>query len=335
MSSHRLRKVAAPSSRRRVVAALSLCAIGISSGVQAQDRPFPNRPITIVIPTAPGGNLDVLARLVAEKLQQAWGQTVNVESRAGANTALATTHVAKSPADGHTALFTISGFVQNLVLQANPAYKVSDLAPVSLVASFPIAMAAHVSVPVTTLADVVKLAKEKPGTLSFGSYGLGSAAHIIGAGLNRAAGIDITHVPYKGEAASFPDVASGRIQFAYGSVGFYGRQLADGKVKLIAVASPSRLQEYPNLQTFAEAGYPDINLAGWGALFLPAGAPPAIVDRWSREVQRITALPEVQKRIIDMGFLPVGNSSAEFARVIDSDLQRWRAVVQANNIKLD
>jgi tripartite-type tricarboxylate transporter receptor subunit TctC len=334
-SPERPRQAAASTRRRHVAAALGLCALGLVGSAQAQERAFPSRPITIVIPTAPGGNLDVLARLVAEKLQQAWGQPVNVESRAGANTALATTHVAKSPADGHTALFTISGFVQNLVLQANPAYKVSDLAPVSLVASFPIAMAAHSSVPATTLADVVKLAKEKPGTLSFGSYGLGSGAHVIGAGLNKAAGIDITHVPYKGEAASFPDLASGRVQFAYGSVGFYGRQLGDGKVKLIAVASPSRLKEYPDLQTFSEAGYPDINLAGWGALFLPAGAPAAIVDRWSREVQRITALPDVQKRIVDMGFLPVGNSSAEFARVIDSDLQRWRTVVKANDIKLD
>jgi tripartite-type tricarboxylate transporter receptor subunit TctC len=325
----------APHRPTRRLAVLLLAGALAAGGAAAQDKPFPSRPVTIVIPTAPGGNLDLLARVVAEKLQQAWGQQVVVESRAGANTTLATTHVAKSPADGHTALFTISGFVQNLVLQASPAYKVSDLAPVSLVASFPIAMAAHVAVPVATLADVVKLAKEKPGSLSFGSYGLGSGAHVIGAGLNKAAGIDITHVPYKGEAASFPDLASGRIQFAYGSVGFYGRQLSEGKIKLIVVASPSRLKEYPDVPTFAEAGYPDINLAGWGALFLPAGTPPAIVDKWSREVQRITQLPDVLKKIADMGFLPVGNSSAEFARVIESDLQRWSAVVKANNIKLD
>ncbi|MFT3820875.1 MAG: tripartite tricarboxylate transporter substrate binding protein [Rubrivivax sp.] len=314
---------------------LLLAGLLAAGAAAAQDKPFPSRPITIVIPTAPGGNLDLLARVVAEKLQQSWGQQVVVESRAGANTTLATTYVAKAPADGHTALFTISGFVQNLVLQSNPAYKASDLAPVSLVASFPIAMAANVAVPASTLADVVKLAKEKPGTLSFGSYGLGSGAHVIGAGLNKAAGIDITHVPYKGEAASFPDLASGRIPFAYGSVGFYGRQLSEGKVKLIVVASPSRLKEYPDVPTFAEAGYPDINLAGWGALFLPAGTPPALVDKWSKEVQRITTMPDVQKKIADMGFLPVGNSSAEFARVIESDLQRWGAVVKANNIKLD
>lgn len=320
--------------RRAALVALSL--LGALAGpAQAQEGPFPNRAIRIVIPTAPGGNLDLLARVVAEKLQAAWGQQVIVESRAGANTTLATTYVAKAPADGYTALFTISGFVQNLVLQPNPAYKASDLAPVSLVASFPIALAANAAVPVKTLADVVKLAKEKPGSMSYGSYGLGSGGHIIGAGLNKAAGVDIAHVPYKGEAASFPDLVSGRIQLAYGSVGFYARQLSEGKVKLIAVASPARLKDFPEVQTFAEAGYADVNLAGWGALFLPAGTPQAVVDKWSQEVQRITQMPDVQKKIFDMGFLPVGNSSAEFARVIDSDIKRWGAVVKANDIKLE
>lgn len=320
--------------RRAALVALSL--LGALAGpAQAQEGPFPNRAIRIVIPTAPGGNLDLLARVVAEKLQAAWGQQVIVESRAGANTTLATTYVAKATADGYTALFTISGFVQNLVLQPNPAYKASDLAPVSLVASFPIALAANATVPVKSLADVVRLAKEKPGGLTYGSYGLGSGGHIIGAGLNKAAGVDIAHVPYKGEAASFPDLVSGRIQLAYGSVGFYARQLSEGKVKLIAVASPTRLKDFPEVQTFAEAGYADINLAGWGAMFLPAGTPQAVVDKWSQEVQRITQMPDVQKKILDMGFLPVGNNSEEFARVIDSDIKRWGAVVKANDIKLE
>lgn len=319
---------------RAVLAVLGLLSC-VAGTALAQEGRFPSRTVHIVIPTAPGGNLDLLARVVAEKLQAAWGQQVIIESRAGANTTLATTYVAKAQPDGYTALFTISGFVQNLVLQANPPYKASDLAPVSIVASFPIAMAANAAVPVKTLADVVKLAKEKPGSLTFGSYGLGSGGHIIGAGLNKAAGIDIAHVPYKGEAASFPDLASGRIQFAYGSVGFYGRQLSEGKVKLIAVASSDRLKDYPEVQTFAEAGYPDINLAGWGGLFLPAGTSQAVVDKWSREIQRITLMPDVQNKIAEMGFVPVGNSSAEFARIIDSDIQRWGAIVKANNIKLE
>lgn len=321
--------------RRHLVAlAAALGLVGSLPPALAQDT-FPSKTVRIVIPTASGGTLDLLARIVAEKLQAAWGQQVIVESRAGANTMLATSAVAKSPPDGHTALFTISGFVQNLVLQANPPYKASDLTPISLVASFPIAMAANAALPASTLADVVKLAGQKPGSMTFGSYGMGSAAHIIGAGLNKAAGIDIAHVPYKGEAASFPDLASGQIQLAYGSVGFYGRQLSEGRVKLIVVASPQRLKEFPNVPTLAEAGYPDLNLAGWGGMLLPAGTPQAIVDKWSDEVRKIVAMPDVVKKIHDWGYLPVGNTSAEFGRQIASDLERWGAVVKATGIKLD
>lgn len=327
---------AAPASpsRRRASAALALGALGLAGGARAQDA-FPSRPVRIVIPTAPGGNLDLLARVVAEKMSAAWGQQVIVESRAGANTMLATSSVAKAPADGYTALFTISGFVQNLVLQANPPYKATDLAPVSLVASFPIAMAANAALPANTLAEVIALAKAKPRTMSFGSYGVGSGAHIIGAGLNKAAGIDITHVPYKGEAASFPDLVSGQLQLAYGSVGFYGRQLSEGKVKLIVMASPTRLKDFPTVPTFAEAGFPDINLAGWGGLFLPAGTPQPIVDKWAAEVRRICALPDVLKKIYDMGYEPVANTPAEFGKLIASDLERWTTVVKSSGIKLD
>lgn len=322
--------------RRRHLVALA-AALGLAGPLPqalAQDA-FPSKTVRIVIPTASGGTLDLLARIVAEKLQAAWGQQVIVESRAGANTMLATSAVAKSPPDGYTALFTISGFVQNLVLQANPPYKASDLTPISLVASFPIAMAANAALPASTLADVVKLAGQKPGSMTFGSYGMGSAAHIIGAGLNKAAGIDIAHVPYKGEAASFPDLVSGQIQLAYGSVGFYGRQLSEGRVKLIVVASPQRLKEFPNVPTLAEAGYPGLNLAGWGGMLLPAGTPQAIVDKWSDEVRKIVAMPDVVKKIHDWGYLPVGNTSAEFGRQIASDLERWGTVVKATGIKLD
>lgn len=322
---------------RQPLQALVLAAALLPAAAFAQESAaaFPSKPIRFVIPTAAGGTLDVLARLVGDKMAAAWGQQVIVESKAGANTMLATSFVAKSPADGYTVLFTISGFVQNLVLQPNPPYKASDLAPVSMVASFPIALAANGEVPAKDLAELVALAKRKPGGMSFGSYGVGSGAHVIGAALNKAAGIEITHVPYKGEAASFPDLVSGQIQLAYGSVGFYARQVGGGRVKLVAVASPQRLKAYPNLQTFAEAGYPEVNLPGWGGMLLPAGTPPAIVDKMVREVQRIVALPDVQAKIIEMGYEPVGNSGAEFAQNIASDLQKWGTVVRANNIKLE
>lgn len=302
----------------------------------AQDAfPAPGKTIRIVIPTAPGGNIDLMARLYAEKLQAAWGQRVIVESRAGGNGTLATAAVTSSAPDGQTALFVHSALVQNVVLNPNPGYRLADLAPASLLASFPIALAASAAIPADTLPDLVKLAKQKPGAMIFGSYGPGSGGHIIGAGLNKAAGIELTHVAYKGEAASYVDLVGGQIQVAYGSVGFYSQRLAEGKVKLLAVASPQRLPTFPNVPTFAELGYADVNLAGWGGLLLPAGTPDAVVEKWSAELQRITRLPEVQKRVLDMGFVPIGGDRKEFADLLSSDVQRWSAVVKANNIRLD
>ncbi len=318
--------------RRAVLAALALCA---AVPATAQTAPFPSKPVRIVIPTAPGGNMDVLARLYAAKLTEAWGQQVIVESKPGANTILATTAVAKSPADGYTALFTISGFIQNLVLQSNPQYKMSDLAPVSLVASFPIALAANAALPANDLAGVVRLAKQAPEKYTFGSYGVGSGAHLVGEGLNKAAGIRIKHAAYKGEAASFTDVASGDIALAYGSVGFYANQIATGKVKLIAVAAPHRLKTFPDLPTFAELGYPDINLPGWGAMFLPAGTPAPIVEKYVQEIRRITAMPDVQARLYALGYEPVANTNTEFAQFLQEDLKRWTKIARENDIRLD
>lgn len=296
---------------------------------------FPSKPVRILIPTAPGGNLDALARVIAAKMTESWGQQVIVDSRPGANTILATMAVAKAPADGYTALFTISGFVQNLVLQANPPYKMADLAPVSMVASFPIALAANAALPADDLPGLIKLAKQQPDKLSFGSYGMGSGAHMIGEGLNKAAGIRIKHVAYKGEAASFVDLVSGDIGLAYGSVGFYANQLSAGKVKLIAMAATQRLKTFPNVPTFAELGYPDLNLPGWGAMFLPAGTPAPIVDKYVQEIRRIVALPDVQARIFAFGYEPAANTNTEFAQFLQTDLQRWAKIARENNIKLE
>lgn len=328
-------------SRRRFAArgAALLSAVALTLGsasapAAAQDD-YPSRPIRIVIPLATGGNVDLLSRLIAEKMSAAWGQPVIVESKPGANTMLATTAVANAKPDGYTLLFTISGFVQNLVLQANPPYKMQDLAPVSMVALFPIAMAVGGSSNLRTLADLIALSKKDPGKLSYGSYGVGSGGHIIGEGLNKTSGAGLTHVAYKGEAASFPDLVGGQIVAAFGSVGFYARQVGSGKARLIAIASPARLKEFPDVPTFAESGYPQVNLPGWGGMFVPAGTPPQIVAKLSDEIRRIVALPEVRTRILEMGFEPNAGGGAEFAQHLQNDLSRWSAVVKENGIKLD
>jgi len=313
---------------------LSLPSALLAAPTSAQEQ-FPSKAVRIVIPTASGGNVDLLARALAEKLAERWKQPVIVEAKPGANTLLATLEVTRGKADGYTLLFTISGLVQNLVLQQNPQYKLSDLAPVSMVASFPIVLAANTSFPPKSVGELVTYAKDKPNTISFGSYGTGSGGHIIGEGLNRAAGIDLQHIAYKGEAAALPDLLTGRIALAYGSTGFYARQMSTNSIRLLAVASPQRLKNFPDVPTFAEAGFAGINLAGWGGLFLPAATPPEIVKEVAQQVRQIVALPDIQAKIHDMGFEPVGNTEAEFGQGLTAELEKWRAIVKDANIKLE
>ena len=183
--------------------------------------------------------------------------------------------------------------------------------------------------------DLIKLAREKPGALSYRSYGTGGGGHIIGVGLNRAANTQMIHVPYKGEAASFPDLISGQITAAFGSTGFYTPHVAAGKVRLLAVASPMRLKRFPNVPTFAEAGYPGVNLPGWTGVFLPAGTPPAIVNKFSQEIRNALVMPDVQNRLLDFGYEPNGTTPEEFAQYIKAEVPRWSSVIKENNIKLE
>ena len=315
-----------------------LCAawLSVAGSAHAQDAAsFPNRPIKIITPTAAGGNIDIMARSLAEKLATAWGQGVVVEPRPGANGMLAASFVAKAPADGYTILFSHSALVQNLLLQPNPPYKLADFAPVTMLALFPIAYAANTSLNVGSLQELVALARAKPKTLSFGSYGTGSGAHIIGAGLNRAAGIDLIHVPYKGEVPAVTDMLSGQVSSAYGSVGYMARQIPGGKVKLLAVASNERLKAFPDVPTFAEAGFPGINLPGWGGLFLPAGTPAAVVAKFNEEVVKALRLPDISDKIAGMGFVTVGNGAAEFGASLKAEFDKWDTAIRENQIKID
>ena len=307
-----------------------------SPAAMAQDATaYPNRPVKIITPTTAGGNIDILARTLAEKLGAAWGQGVVVEPRPGANGMLAAAAVAKAAPDGYTVLFSHSALVQNLLLQPNPPYKLAELAPVSMLALFPIAYGVNASLGVGSLQELIALARARPRTLSFGSYGTGSGAHVIGAGLNRAAGIDLTHVPYKGEAPAVTDMMSGQVSSAYGSVGYMARQLSGGKVRLLAVASLARLKNFPDLPTFAEAGFPSLNLPGWGGIFLPAGTSPEIVARLNAEIVKAVRMADVAEKINGMGFVPVGNSTDAFATSIKSEFEKWEVAIRENQIRLD
>lgn len=296
---------------------------------------FPSRPVKLIVGTAPGGGGDVLARTLAEKISASWGQPVVVENRTGANGLVATAALTKAAPDGYTAFLSLSAFVQNLLLQSNPGYKVSDVVPVSLVTLNPMALAVGSGTQAASVQEVLKSALTQPGKVSYGTFGTGSSAHVIGAGLARSTSAEMVHVPYRGESASLPDLVAGQLTMSFGTVGFYSQQSRAGKVRILAVTSPTRLKNYPGIPTLAEAGYPDLNLAGWFGVFLPAGTPPQIVERFSREVRKAVASPEVSARIYQIGFEPVGSTPGEFHAKLESDLKLWGKVIKDTGIKLD
>lgn len=300
----------------------------------AQSGDFPNRPIKLMVATAPGGSADATARMIADNLTAAWGHPVVVENKVGANGMIAAQTLVKAPPDGYTIYMSLSSIVQNQLLQPTPGYRMEELAPVSMVAILPIALAAPVQLPASNLGELVALAKQKPGSVSYGSYGVGSGAHVIGVALNKKAGVDMTHIPYKGEADSFADMVNGRVSTAWGSVGFYANQLSGGKVKLLAVASPHRLKAFPNVPTLGEAGFPEANLAGFTGLFLPAGTPPAIVNKYSQAVAKAIATPEIQTKMVSFGYEPMTNAPEAFKKQLDDEMQKWSTIIRENNIKL-
>jgi tripartite-type tricarboxylate transporter receptor subunit TctC len=196
-------------------------------------------------------------------------------------------------------------------------------------------MASNAAAGLNSVEDLLKMARVKPGALSYGSYGVGSGGHLVGAGLNKAANTQMIHVAYKGEAPSLPDLLSGQLTVTFGSVGFYTPHVNAGKVKMLAVAAPQRLARFPNLPTFAEAGFPGINLPGWAGMVVRAGTPAPIVAKIAQDVRAALAAPDIQARMATFGFEPVGNSPDEFSQQIRTELTRWGTVVRENNIKLE
>jgi tripartite-type tricarboxylate transporter receptor subunit TctC len=293
---------------------------------------YPNNVIRVVIPTPAGGGHDTMMRIIGEKLASSWGQPLIVESKAGASGAIAASLVAKAPPDGYTLVVSYSALLSNTVLMPNPGYKLDDLAPVCMLALTPIAIGARTSLGVKTLADFVALARARPGKLTYGSYGQGSGGHFVGELLNAAAGIDVAHVPYKGEAPAILDLIGGQIDAAITSVGAVSRH--PDKIVPLALSSPQRFVRYKDVSTFGEAGFPEVNMPGWGGLFAPAGTPQAVIDKLAAEMARILALPDVAPRMHELGNDPVGWPPARLRAFMGEQMVQIKKLVDSGRVKL-
>jgi len=296
------------------------------AGAQA----WPTKPVRIVVAYPPGGGIDVLARQLAEKLTPAWGQPVVVENKPGANTILATESVAKSAPDGHTILLTTDATfsINPHLYKKLPFDTERDFIPVTMLVLLQQLLVANPALPANTLPELIRLAKEKPGAINYASYGSGSQPHLSGEMLKYKAGIDLTHVPYKGISLAVPAVMAGEVQLTFAGIATSMPQLKADRIKAIAIGGAKRSPLLPEVPTFAELGYPEVETHAWFGLFLPAGSPREAVERIYRDTRKIIEEPDFrQKQLVDKGYDVVGSSPQEFAAYIRTDsASRARAV---------
>ncbi|HEY4068677.1 MAG TPA: tripartite tricarboxylate transporter substrate binding protein [Burkholderiaceae bacterium] len=321
-----------PTRRQTLTTALGLMAGAALPRLANAQSPYPDGVVKFVIPTPAGGGADGAMRIIGQKLTESWGNTAIVESRPGATGAIAIQAVAKAPPDGLTLLYINSGLLTNLVLQPTPGYKLADLAPVCMLVLTPIAIGVRTSLGVGTLKEYVALAKSKPGKLTFGSYGQGSGGHFVGELLNLTAGIETLHVPYKGEAPAIQDLIGGQIDAAITSIG--GVAHYPGRILPLALSSAGRFPLYKDVPTFAEAGFPAVDMPGWGAIYVPARTPKAVVDKLSAELNRIVMLPDVAAKMLEFGFESVAWSPAKLTAFTDQQLPVIRKLVDSGRVKV-
>jgi len=309
---------------------------GLAAGImplRAQD--YPNRPIRIIVPLAAGGMADILARTIAAKLSEA-GHTAVVENRTGGSGVIGADAVAKSPADGYTLLMGLHATQAILVhLQKLPYDPARDFAPVIHAATVPNVLLVHEGVPATSLRELIAYAKANPGKLTFASQGNGSTGHMIGEQFKAMAGIEITHVPYRGAAPASQDLLAGHVSMLFDIVPLAVSNLQSGKVRALAVCAAERVKVLPDVPTIAEAGLPGMEAGAWFGLFAPAGTPPAAIAWVNQEAKKAFATPEMSARFAGQGaMLPLGAPEA-FGAHVAAETERWGALIRRANIKME
>src|SRR5262245_46397837 len=305
---------------------------------RAQVDSYPSRPIRMVVPSAPGGGTDIIARLVAQGLYESWGQTVVVDNRGGAGGIPGVATVARGSApDGYTMLLGSVGHLSFApALRRNLGYDpAKDLAPVTLVANQPFVVATIPSLPVSSMRDLIALAKAKPGSVSYGSGGSGTASHLGTELLELTAGIKLLHVPYKGTGPAMAAMMSNEIQLCLAGTSAVIPHAKAGRLKALAVTSSKRSAAMPTLPTVAEAGVPGYHFDVWYGMMYPGGTPRAIVMKAHDEIVKLLASPELAKRYAAGGIEPLSNTPEEFAELIKRELPRWHKVVKDGRIVVE
>lgn len=303
----------------------------------SQSHAWPTKPITIIVPFTPGGSTDTVTRIMADNLSKRLGQPVVVENRAGAGGTVGTTAGARAAPDGHTIVVATSstmGVSPNLYknLQYEP---VKDFEPITLLGKATILLALHPSVPANTVQELIAEMKKRPGELSFASGGVGSISHLVGEYFKLETGVDMLHVPYRGDTEMLTDLVGGRLSLAFGTGVAYLPYVRKGQMKAIAVADSERAAIAPELPTISEAGVPGFNAIQYFGFLAPAGTPPEIIQRLQKESVEILNLPDVSEKMESMGLEVVGNTPEEFAAFLKEDYMKWGEIIEASGTTID
>lgn len=322
---------------RRFPTLLLAAVLAATSAIAAKAQDWPSKPITMLVPYAAGGGTDVIARAVAQKLQDRLGVGVVVENRAGAGGNLGTTAAAQAPADGYTVLISnIGPMAVNPSLFKNLKHDPAEvLEPVTLIAKAPLLLLVHPSAKANSVAELIALAKAQPDGLTYGTAGHGSANHIATALFELMAGVKLKHAPYRGAGPALNDLIGGHIPMMFATLPSAIGHVNGGSLKALAVTTAERAPALPQVPTLAEAGVPGYEASGWYGVFVRKGTPQAIIDRLRSEVATIINLPEVRKNLELEGAQPIGNTPAEFAAFVKAEREKWSKVVAEADIKIE
>jgi len=333
----RVRLMAVAAAAMTVGATALTMAGAVQAATAADAANWPAQPVKLIVPFAPGGTSDVLAREIAARLQVSLKQTIVVDNKAGAGGVLGADSVAKAAPDGYTMLLgTIATHAINPSLLAKMPYKADrDFAPVILLGKISNVLLVGPGSQAKSVKDIIAAAKAKPGDITFASAGQGTSQHLSGEVFRLMTGADLTHVPYKGSAPAIQDVMGGQVPMSFETVTVALPQIKGGKVRALAVTSAKRSAQLPDVPTLAEAGVPGFDVSSWQALYMPAGTSPAIVAKLNAEVQKIVALPEVKAKMESLGLEYTPNTPAQFAEFQKAEQAKWAKVIKDGNVKPD
>ncbi len=317
--------------------AMALVSLGVILAPSvALAQAYPAKTITLVVPFPPGGTTDVLARSIAQKMGESWGQSVIVDNRPGAGATIGAAQVAKAPADGYTLLMgAVHHTIATSIYAKLPYDFQKDLAPVTIVAMVPNILSVNPGVPAKNVKELVAYGKANPGKLSYGSNGQGTAQHLIGEQFSALTGVEMLHVPYKGSGPLTSDLIAGQVSMSFDTITPVLPQIKAGKLRPLAVTTAARSPALPEVPTLAESGLAGFDQGTWFGVLAPAATPKEIVGKLNAEIVRILNLPDIQKRFAEIGAQPVGNTPAQMAATIKSDTEKYAVLVKKAGVKID